>query len=269
MFFADYHTHTCFSYDCEENPESLCISAIKKGLTAIAITDHYDCDYQEYGYPMVFDVKAHKKEIYRIKEKFKGKLDVVHGIELGQPHACPDIAEKILKEGNFEFVLASQHNIKKLPDFYYFDYTKVKENLLDAMISKMLKELLELASFKGIDSIAHITYPHRYIKSAGSDIDFKKYYDNFEDIFNLMIKNNVSLEINTSTLWKGCGFSMPDEEIIKLYYECGGRLVNVGSDSHTAENVGDCIMDTYRTLKRIGFKTVISVTNGEKFAENI
>ena len=79
-----------------------------------------------------------------------------------------------------------------------------------------------------------------------------------------MIKNNTSLEINASTVWKGYGFTMPSEELIRLYYECGGRLITVGSDAHSADNVGGGIAETYGMLKRVGFKTVTAIKNGKK-----
>ncbi len=269
MFLADYHTHTKYSFDSKEEPETLCKKAIEKGLTAIAITDHYDCDYKEFEYPMVFDMVNRRKEIMKLKEKYAGRLDVIYGIELGQPHNCAEDAVKLLREGEFEFVIGSLHNLRKLPDFYYFDYTKVKGNVLRSMIKKMFNELCAVADFGGIDTLAHITYPHRYIKAAGLDIDFKEYYSEFDKLYNLLIKNDISLEINTSTLWKGYDFTMPTEELLKLYYECGGRLITVGSDAHAGDNVGGGISEAYEMLKRIGFKTVTTVKNGKRIQVEI
>lgn len=269
MFLADYHTHTRYSFDSTEDPNALCEKAIEKGLNSIAITDHFDCDFDEFEYPIVFDTQKRKAEICELKERYKGNLDVIYGIELGQPHSRPEIAKKLLSEGDFEFVIGSLHNLKKLPDFYYLDYTKIKGNILDVMFKRSLVELCEVASFGGIDTLAHITYPHRYVRAAGNDIDFKKFYNEFDNLFGILIKNDISLEINTSTFWKGYGFSMPSEELIKLYYESGGRLITVGSDAHSAENVGGCIADTYSMLKRIGFKNITVVKNGKKTLEKI
>ncbi len=269
MFLADYHTHTKYSFDSNEEPAALCEKAIKKGLNAIAITDHYDCDYDEYEYPLVFDTENRKKVIGELKNKYDGKLEIIYGIELGQPHSRPDIAKKILEKGDFEFVIGSLHNIRSLPDFYYFDYTKVKDNVLHAMIKKMLNELQEVASFEGVDTLAHITYPHRYIKAAGGEIDFKKHYAEFDKLYKLLIKNNISLEINTSTLCRGYGFTMPTEELLRLYYECGGRLITVGSDAHIGDNVGGGISEAYSMLKSIGFKTVTTVRSGKKIQTEI
>ena len=49
---------------------------------------------------------------------------------------------------------------------------------------------------------------------------------------------DVAMEINVSTLWKGLGISLPTMERLKLYKDCGGRLVTIGSDAHTASRVG-------------------------------
>ena len=269
MFLADYHTHTKYSFDSKEDPVNLCERAIEKGISSIAITDHFDCDFDEFEYPYVLDVQKQKEEMLSLKERYKGRLDVVYGIELGQPHSRPEIAKKLLHDGGFEFVIGSLHNLKNLPDFYYFDYTKIKGNILDVMFKRSLSELCEVASFEGIDTLAHITYPHRYVSAAGNDLDFKKFYNDFDNLYKILIKNNISLEINTSTLWKGYGFSMPNEELIKLYYECGGRLITVGSDAHSAENVGGCIAEAYGMLKRIGFKNITVIKNGEKALQNL
>ncbi len=264
MFLADYHTHTRYSFDSTEEPETLCKKALENGLTAIAITDHYECDHDEFECDMTFDVSARKEEIYRLKEQYKGRLDILHGIELGQPHSRPDVAKKVLAEGNFEFVIGSLHNIRKLPDFYYFDYTKVKGDILRTLIKRALSELTEIAAFEGIDTLAHITYIHRYVRAAGGDIDFKEYCDDVGKLYRILIKNEVSLEINTSTLWKGYGFTMPNEELLRLYRECGGRLVTVGSDAHIGENAGGSVEYAYSMLKRLSFDSVTAIVNGEK-----
>ena len=264
MILADYHTHSKYSADGREEPETLCLTAINKGLSAIAITDHFECDHDEFESDMFFNVEKRKEEILAIKEKYRGRLDVIYGVELGQPHSRPDIAKDVLKAGEFDFVIGSLHNLRKLPDFHYFDYTKVKGDFLHVLIKRTIEELMEIASFDGIDTLAHITYIHRYVKASGNDVDLSRYYSDFDKLYKILIKNNTGLEINTSTLWKGYGFSMPNEELIKLYYECGGRLITVGSEAHFSENVGGCIEDAYATLKSIGFKTVLAKINGEK-----
>ena len=79
-----------------------------------------------------------------------------------------------------------------------------------------------------------------------------------------MISRNVALEVNLSTLWKGLGFSMPDTRILSFYHDCGGRLVTVGTDSHSPEHIGECVDEIFPILKSIGLDNILVVRNGEK-----
>ena len=264
MFLSDYHTHTKYSFDSKEEPAVLCQKAVEKGLKSIAITDHFDCDYDEFEYPLVFETEKRRDEIYELKDRYKGRLDVIYGVELGQPNHRPEVARKLLQNGSFEFVLGSLHNLEGCPDFYYYNYSKMTGRMLNVVVKKMLRELTEVAMFGGIDSLAHITYPHRYVREAGNDLCFRDFYTEIENLYVLLIKNGISLEINTSTLWKGYDFSMPDYDLLKLYYECGGRLITVGSDAHSGDNVGGGIDQAYAKLKKIGFNKTTVVVNGKK-----
>ena len=42
MYLVDYHVHTSFSYDSEEDLNTMCEKAIELGLSEIAFTDHLD-----------------------------------------------------------------------------------------------------------------------------------------------------------------------------------------------------------------------------------
>lgn len=42
MFLSDLHMHTWLSLDGCERVEALCEAAIRRGIGAIAITDHWD-----------------------------------------------------------------------------------------------------------------------------------------------------------------------------------------------------------------------------------
>ena len=72
MFKCDYHTHTNFSFDGAKNstPETLCEAAIANGVTDLAITDHFECNWKtEAAYPE-FDADGHYAAIMAAKEKY-------------------------------------------------------------------------------------------------------------------------------------------------------------------------------------------------------
>ena len=46
---------------------------------------------------------------------------------------------------------------------------------------------------------------------------------------------------------------MPDEPIIRRYRELGGKYITIGSDSHTANEVGAGIEEAMKLIKNCGF----------------
>ena len=43
-------------------------------------------------------------------------------------------------------------------------------------------------------------------------------------------------------------------KILKLYWELGGQIITIGSDSHKPEHLGTFINETKQELKALGFK---------------
>ena len=79
-----------------------------------------------------------------------------------------------------------------------------------------------------------------------------------------MISKDIALEVNVSTLWKGLGFAMPDREFLSLYKECGGRLITVGTDSHSPEHIGECVDEGFSLLRSVGLNDILVVRDGKK-----
>ena len=269
MLLCDYHIHTNFSFDADKaaTVDAICEAAISKGLTHIAITDHLDVNYK-YDYPQIhYDAKAAREAILLAKEKYKDVLSLSYGIEIGQAHQYPADTEKILAENGFEFIISSLHNIRSMPDFYfYFKNNKtIEEDEKDRLYGNYLDEICEGIELFGdrVSTIGHISYMHRYLAENGLTLDFSHHREKIQKLFSLIIEKGVALEVNTSTFYKGLGFTMPPREIIEEYYKCGGRLVTVGSDAHTPENIGRGIPEAIEMLKEIGFDSVVCMENGK------
>ncbi len=271
MFKCDYHTHTYFSFDGakESTPDSLCQAAIVNGVTDLAITDHFECNWRaEAAYPPYQADRAYE-EIMAAKEKYKGKLNLTYGIEIGQANQYPEEAKALLDSHKYEFVICSIHNLKGAPDFYYWDFGAVFRDMQPAYIGhcfeRYVDELCEIVdTLDKIDTVAHLTYIYRYCALSGNHYDFTKHADHAEKLFSKMIAKDIALEVNVSTLWKGLGFAMPDREFLSLYKECGGRLITVGTDSHSPEHIGECVEEGFEIIKSVGLRDIVVVRNGKK-----
>ena len=104
----------------------------------------------------------------------------------------------------------------------------------------------------------------RYIALCGKQYDFTRHFEKLSDFFDKIIKRKIALEVNVSTLSKGLGFAMPDQSILSLYKDCGGKLITLGSDAHSPEGLGNCIQDGFNLIKTVGFDEVCVVRNGKK-----
>ncbi len=265
MILADLHCHTRYSHDSNADLNEIINIAVEKGISTLALTDHLDLDFGDYGMKFDVDISARKKEILALKEKYRKKINLIYGIELGQPLSYPELAEKVIKEGDFEFVLGAIHNLKNMPDFYYICYSKMhfdnpnERGLAENLFKRYLDDLYVLTTLPYIDSIAHCTYPCRYMKAGGLDFDVAPFYPKYEQIFKSIVKNGKLLEINTSNLRRGYGFTMPDTELLQLYKECGGRYVTVGSDAHRPNEVGADIEVGYKKAAEIGLEAVTEI----------
>ncbi len=246
----DMHTHSDNSFDGHHSCVLLCESTITNGGRGIAITDHCDIDGKEYDF-RAFSLNQYV-QTYAAKKAFEGKILVLQGLELGQGIYEKEKSEQILNAYNYDFVLGSIHNLKDTPDFYYLNYN---EQDVDDLLKRYFEAELELARWNMTDSLAHLTYPLRYITGKyGIEVDLTKYYGIIDAIFETLIKNDKALELNVSGLYGELGDTMPNAELIKRYFDMGGRLITVGTDSHYYDKVVVGIDKGYDILKKCGFK---------------
>lgn len=248
----DMHTHTKFSFDGCETAEALCEAALARGLAGIAITDHCDIDGIRDGIYPPFDAAGQAEDVAAAAAKYAGRLRVIRGIELGQGHLEPERTSELMNKYGYEYVLGSLHNLRGVPDFYYMHCELMPTGLIDQLIGRSFDEALEMLECPYVQTLAHLTYPLRYMRLSGVEPDIKKYYPKIEKIYKKLISRGISLEINTSGLRNSLRRTLPEEELVKLYRECGGRLVTLGSDAHKAEDVGADFGAAEEMLRRLG-----------------
>ena len=261
---ADLHTHTAFSFDGAPaaTVDAMCESAIEKGLTLLAITDHCDINGEIEGLYAVLNKDAVLAAVNAAKLKYADRLTVLLGIELGQATQYPDEARALLQKYPYDIVLGSLHNLAGTPDFYYmsnpapdFPAPQMREMSdadVAALFDRVLEETLDLLDFEGIHVLAHLTYMHRYVLQAGKVLHFADFTQKLTHVFKKMIQKGVALELNTSTVGRA-GITMPTAELLRLYRGCGGQLVSLGSDAHTPDTVAQHFDTAAALLRDCGF----------------
>lgn len=258
MIRFDSHTHTKYSHDADKSAEvrHSCLAAVEKGLTHLAITDHYDINEITEGILPTPDLDRRSEDILSAKEEFGGKLVISHGIELGQAIQYPDKANALLDKYKFETVIASVHDMRGHIDFYHWDMKSLTEEELRKMWTDYLVDIEETVDFGRSDILAHLNYPLRYAMIAGRHLDVSFSKDAMARIMKKAIARDMLFEVNSSGFRQGIGAPLPSGDIIALYKECGGRLISVGSDAHTPRDIAADYDITADYIKKYGFDRI-------------
>ena len=257
---VDLHVHTDNSPDGNHSSTLICEYACNQGLRAICFTDHCECDaYYKDRYDL--SLRQSVFEAYKSRSVFSGKLLVLAGVELGQPLQNLAAAENALLN-KLDFVLASNHTLTtKNDDFYLLDYS-LPENNPDLLFSQYLIDLNNIIDWGKFDSLAHLTYPLRYIIGEHKiDFNLKNHMPQIEDVLKKLAQSGKALEINTSGLRQEYGTMMPDLETVKLFRSVGGEYITVGSDAHNYFDVGAGIEQAFDLAKAAGFNFVTIYEN--------
>ncbi len=253
----DCHIHSINSHDGRESIEDICKHAIKIGLSGIAISDH--TLPQPYGFEIYENIKKSIEETRLFAEKYKGKLTVITAFE-SDDRTAPD-GLKPFYDMNPDFVLGSVHSTMIFE--HHFSHTPYKslydqsDIIPDEIIEEFLVlyyKTLEKKAGEDIDSIAHITYPFRYLNGTSNrNYKTEKYLHLMEPVLKKIIDTDKCLELNTSGKAKSWNEFMPDKFILRRYYEMGGRDLTLGSDAHGCENLAVGFKEARELLTSIGF----------------
>jgi len=242
--------HSNFSADCDTPMEATIESAIKKGLTEICFTEHVDYDYPDPTIDFALDVKNYSREILHLQKKYKDTIKIKKGIEIGvQPYLLKRY-EDLLNKETFDFIICSMHTTNKQGlhsgDFF-------KDRTPEDAYRLYYEELLYCVKhFEHYSVLGHLDLVKRY-QVLQSDENF---HDIIEEMFTTIIPKGKGIEVNASGFAYGLGSAMPSEDILKLYYECGGEIITIGSDAHEPEHVAHRFPEIIDLLISIGFTYV-------------
>ena len=101
------HVHTEFSCDSEAKIEDYILEADKRGITTICFTEHVDLNTNDYGYNY-YSAESFWNKFIKIKSKSDIGIEVLAGIEFGEPHLYENHLLELTKYP-YDFVIGSIH----------------------------------------------------------------------------------------------------------------------------------------------------------------
>ncbi len=259
---ADYHVHTEYSDDSIYPMEDVILDAIEMGLDEICFTDHVDygvkCDWDsgktiEYrdGEPLANVYYPHyMEEIKEMQYLYGDRIALKTGLEFGmQVHTIPQF-EQLFSKYKFDFIILSVHQVEN-KEFWTQDFQtgKTQQEYPECYYGEML-ELVR--RYKNYSVIGHMDLITRYDKAGG--YPFEKIKPLVTDILKTVISDGKGIELNTSFHRYALSDTTPSAEILKLYYNLGGKVITIGSDSHRPEQLGAYMREGKKLLRSMGFQ---------------
>lgn len=224
---VDSHTHPYQVRRCYEEMELYAETALAKGLTGIAFTEHA---------PMSFPLDSHflteaELERYmvdglRCQKAYKGKLDITLGVEADYFPANMDYLAKLIDRYQIPYVSASIH--------FHLDFWQ--QTIGDADPRKRTQLALK-ATLEAVQSGLYQTLNHLdFFRLRQASYEPELFEDNYREIFEAMVAHDVALEWNANGLHRDFMSPMPCAQVWRWSLDYPLRRT-FGSDAHHAGNI--------------------------------
>lgn len=251
MLTCDLHCHSQYSFDGSATLESIYRSALDRKIDIVCITDHCDMTEGDEGISSYLGGEAARIRDYQeVRDTFSG-VEFLYGVEIGNPMNMPEETKRFLETRTFDEVIGSIHFLPDGSDIYKLPYNSAKE--IDEMFRSYFPYVEELVDLGGFDTLAHLEYPVRKLEGKISEPTILPYRDLIEPILEKLVRRDIAMEVNTRGTYDWQKRVGPGLWVLKRYRELGGKLITIGSDSHSATLIGEGFAQAAEALKATGF----------------
>lgn len=246
---CDLHIHSQYSFDGTASLTEICQSARDHRVDIIALTDHCDMLDGPEGISAYLACERELRESYESLDKTG--LQVLYGVEIGNPHEFSRETEEFLALRKFDFIIGSVHFLPDGSDIYKLPYATSEE--IDDMFRQHFRSMQKLVEYGGFDTLAHMDYPIRKLQGKLPGVSIRAYRDLIEPILQTLVQKEIALEINTRGTYDWQNRVGPEDWVLECYRKLGGKYVTIGSDAHVPKYVGAGFDEAVAALKRTGF----------------
>lgn len=273
MIKYNLHTHTVYC-DGNNTPEEMIKKAVELGFVSLGFSAHSPMCF-ENDYAVKEDkFSEYYNEIERLKIKYSDIIEIYNGIEL-------DADSIDLSKYEFDYVIASVHQIHKNGNVYYIDYSA--EMLTECVKKEFDGDFYKMAEFyydslvKFIintkpDIVGHIDLIEKFnYNNALFNSDNEKYKNIITKAIDVIAVNcpDVIFEVNTGAMFRQKNdLIYPSEYIMKLLKEKRMNVI-VNSDSHSVDSLEFGFDKAFMHCKKAGFDNVMLLINGKFNKESL
>ena len=257
---VDYHLHSTCSADGFSSIADYCQRASELGFVEIGFCEHADFDPRDRSYDY-FDYPAFCRQIEAQRERCGHSLAVRAAVEVTYQASKEEEIALFLADKRLDYVVGSVHLVEDGADWAMISEAErckhyFAQRAMQAAYRPYFAELRRAAASGLFDLIGHFDLAKRYGVDYYGPFDPAVFADEIHDILELMVEKGVGLEINTSGLRQPPQETFPGLAILKWYRQLGGEILTVGSDAHSAADLGRGIAQAVALARRAGFRAI-------------
>jgi histidinol-phosphatase (PHP family) len=266
------HTHSTFC-DGKNTPEEMVRAAIEKGFDSIGFSGHAPMRFPS-DYDMGSKVNEYIAEIKRLKEKYRGSVEIFLGCELDR------YSEGIVSPSDFDYTIASVHHGFYNGKEVAFDHTaEISEKFINeqmggdkkAYVSLYFDTLLEMPGSIGGDIVGHFDLVSKFSEKVPSLIDTESdfYRKKALETLHALRPFYDFYEVNVGAVGRGYRTSpYPAPFILKEMNALKCKLI-LTSDCHNADFLDYKFAETKEYIKALGTDELYYLGKGGFYAEKI
>ena len=236
MILTDLHVHSCWS-DGKNTLSEIAEEAYSRGVRILGFSDHGYAPYDTDCCMKPGSRKAYQQEVARLREQYRGKMDIRCGVE-------QDLFSEEPTDG-YDYVIGAVHYLRIGEKYLTVDWKpelllQAAELLGDIYAAAELyyDEVARISDIPGCKIIAHFDL-FRKLNRDGCLFDqtHPRYRAAWKKAAERLLLSGLPFEINTGAISRGYQDDpYPDGEIIDYLNERGARFL-LGSDSHRKDTL--------------------------------
>ncbi|MBQ7840377.1 MAG: PHP domain-containing protein [Lachnospiraceae bacterium] len=254
-YLQNLHTHSTFC-DGKDTPEEMILAAMKKGFDSIGFSGH-SYTYFRPGKSMTPEkTECYKKEVRRLKEKYRGQIDIFCGIEL-EMYSQIDLA-------GYDYVIGGLHNLKIGDEYVAFVRpADTVRNVINQHFGgdgmkfarAYYEQIVKLTECSAIDIVGHFDQVATHADSAGLFDTGSGEYQNYALEALAAVSEKIRLfEVNIKSLSQGrSAIPQPAPFLLKELNRRGCKVL-ITWDCHDSRFLGVGLKQTKDLLMVCGFR---------------
>ncbi len=250
---ADFHVHTSFC-DGRDTAEAVVQSALSLGMKRLGFSGHAHTPFDPAACMSPEATEEYKREIARLREKYKGQIEIFCGVE-------QDYFSDLPTE-DYDYVIGSVHYLYEGGDYRCVDWTAERlRAMIDecfggdpyAMAEAYFRQEADIVQKTNADVIGHFDLLTKFCEQDPLfDEENPRYIAASNAALDALLKTGRPFEINTGAISRGYRTTpYPSLRLLRRIAERGGRVI-LSSDSHRADTLCFHFEECHALIESLG-----------------